>query len=343
MKNWFHYFFYLSLAILSIAGLIIPDGIRGAVANNIWSIKFMNAYFSDKSSLLAIDPPPDSHKHGLMFLAREALKDGDSTKALGYISPLAGSSDRLVQDSYANILFANQDYEKAIAVWTGAGNTLALGNAVLGLEKNGELELAERTMFQLFESDPERYTRGLARRLIVKKQYDTAIVILEESIEDYPWSSHKQLWLALLGSTYRTIQQYPEAEYAYRQALAIDKEDWETWGYLAWMYYDWNDNLASAIACFHEMIAVDPQRSAGYYQLAKAYKLDAQVAKAISAIEMAIDRMNPLDISYYLLAGSLYEESALFEKAMDAYKEAVKIDPNNAIALKGLECLTTEK
>jgi len=114
--------FYILTVGLVIWGFINPDGIRGAWANNVWSLNFTQQYFSTiKTSTPHLSPPPN-HAHSELFQAKLALKQENYTLALNYITPLLTNSDPVVQSLYANLLYRTNDYPSAFLVWQHAGD-----------------------------------------------------------------------------------------------------------------------------------------------------------------------------------------------------------------------------
>ena len=58
--------------------------------------------------------------------------------------------------------------------------------------------------------------------------------------------------------------------------------------------------------------------------------------EAIESIELAIDYKEPPVDQYFARAGNIYQAAGLTEKAINAYRLALSINPDNEIALRGL-------
>ena len=81
MKKYLKWIFYLVILGLSIWGMINPEGIRAAAANNKWSLDFVDRFYDENSTWQALPKPPSSHPHAKLLLAREAIDSGDDDLA----------------------------------------------------------------------------------------------------------------------------------------------------------------------------------------------------------------------------------------------------------------------
>jgi len=97
--------------------------------------------------------------------------------------------------------------------------------------------------------------------------------------------------------------------------------------------------LNLALAVYQEVLARFPDYAYSYYEMAYAYQLNKQPVQAITAIEQALALMTPPNAGYYVRAGSIYEWVGDKNRALNAYRQALLIDPRNAAALEGVERL----
>ena len=98
-------------------------------------------------------------------------------------------------------------------------------------------------------------------------------------------------------------------------------------------------DLQGAIELYRETISRFPEFSNAYYQLAFAYRQNNQPQEAVVAIEKAITYMNPPVDSFFVRAGEIYRLAGLIDNAVAAYRQALKINPQNEIAQSGLRIL----
>lgn len=181
------------LVIIIIFGMIIPNGIRAAIANNIWSVLFIRQTYQNAD----IDPqtfsPPETHKHAGLLLSNLALNKGDIELAENFLVPLLNSSDELVLEKYAQLAFLKGEYQEAIIIWKNMGRWFTLEQASRVISNEGDIDdliLVYQSAYELF---PERYSRQLVRAKLRKAddllndhQYVQAIVAYQEIISQFP-------------------------------------------------------------------------------------------------------------------------------------------------------------
>ena len=133
-------------------------------------------------------------------------------------------------------------------------------------------------------------------------------------------------------------KQFEEADTWFVQALALDPEHW-SWYVARGNAARQAGNLNLALAVYQEVLARFPDYAYSYYEMAYAYQLNKQPVQAITAIEQALALMTPPNAGYYVRAGSIYEWVGDKNRALNAYRQALLIDPRNAAALEGVERL----
>jgi len=179
----------LTIIAIILFGLLLPDGIRAAVANNLWSVRFIKgAYAQD-----GVDPrtfsPPATHKHAGMLLANQALKQNDVPLAVEYMVPLRGASEPLVRHTIANLYFLQGQVAPAVDIWKDIGKFHTLEQAYRQLEGDDQI-LALQAAYELF---PQRYARPLVSALLTKAhqlseegQTEQAIIIYQQILKINP-------------------------------------------------------------------------------------------------------------------------------------------------------------
>lgn len=303
-KKWSSIIFFVIILAIVGWGLIIPKGIRGAMANNAWSIANMNQFYAKTSMFHRVESPPATHAHAPIFLAIQAIAEGDIDAAEKYITPLVEVSDPLALNTYAQILFDRGDYLAAIAVWEKQANRRALVKAA-GEIAEEHPDISIEAYKSLVRIDPRKYTIDLAIRLRNQSRFDDTVVLLQHSIENYPDAPHYALWIRYMGDVYVQQQKYPQAEAAYRQAMIADPTEYKAWRNLGLIYYGSTDRVAEAIPLFQKLVEIDPQDLYALQLLADAYERTGQKAKAI-----------------------------------ETYRRMLAIDPENSRALEGIKRLS---
>jgi tetratricopeptide (TPR) repeat protein len=157
-----------------------------------------------------------------------------------------------------------------------------------------------------------------------------------QKVIDSPESrGNGQLAMAMLLSRESRFEQ---ADRWYEQALVLNPDD-------RWFFLLRGDtalqagNTGLALSVFQEALERFPDFAPAYSEIAYAYQLSGQPDQAIAAIQQALARMTPPNADYYARAGNIYEWHGEESRAIQAYRQALVIDPKNPTALAGLERL----
>lgn len=328
----------LSIVAIFLFGLLMPNGLVAAIANNAWSVSFVRHQYQ-----LANDdeltPPPDTHRHAGMLLAHYALHESDVDAAWDAIGDPGKSPDALVLNTYAQVRYLRGDYPEALAAWRSAGNARSLHNAAVELRAAEQWDAASLAGRFAYEIYPEEYVYGYAYRLFEGGQTDQAIAILNQMLEDYPGSLRRSIWYGFLAGFQQKVGNDAAAVEVYRQALAEDPQNAVFWRNLGMLYVENENDLPQAIFCYQNAIAAEPQESVNYFEVAELYQQAGQTEQAVKAIEKAVS-LDPDSIKYRLRAASIYEVGGEFEKALESYQSILTINPDHPEALQGLQRLS---
>lgn len=269
-------FFFTILTIILAIGFFDPNGIRAAVANNAWSIKFIRQVY-DGTPPDQMASPPSTHLHAGMLLAQQALTQDDLALASAYITPVDKTADRLVLDTYAQILYLEEDYQGAIEAWKNAGNARSLRQAGTELIKMGNPELGFLGWQAAYDVDPVQYTITYAHALKSQGDYHAAIALIKQSVQDYPGSNRVPLWYKTMGDLYQDVENYPEAAQGHFE--------------LAEVYWE-NDQSEQADQAIAQAIQLDPD-NLNYHLLAgQIFEKSGSLEKALHAYETVL-RIDP--------------------------------------------------
>lgn len=97
---------------------------------------------------------------------------------------------------------------------------------------------------------------NLANRYLEANRLDEALEHYERAVELYQYDAD---FYVNLGVTKRKLQDYKGAEAAFRQAIAINKQDWLSWSNLANSLLK-QDRLSETIAAFEECLKRNPPK-----------------------------------------------------------------------------------
>jgi len=401
--------FYVLLIGLVAWGIINPNGIRAAAANNKWSLDFVKHFYDENSTWQGLLNPPSSHPHAKLLLAREAIDSGDDNLALEYITPLVGPNNPMVTNAYAEIVYRQGNYTEAINAWKLAGNNGALNHITLELQTKKNLDAALLASQSAYSIDRETTTTILASIYMDRNELSPAIELLDQAMDEFPNSAYMQKWLEMKSgiiltqaNSYASQGLITEALLAYKESIKIGPNNWGAWKSFGWFYYNSLNDIQSAITCFEGEVNANPEIGEGQFDLArmyaiqnetesaifwfekaieikpdnksylltyadylinsqqlskvieiydqllltfpdytdgfflaaKAYAQNQQLDKAIRTVEVALELMNPPQLKYYLMAGTLYESNGNKIEALKAYENALTLDPGNPEALQ---------
>ena len=248
----------LLLLILITFGLIAPNGLRAAIANNLWSIKFVRANEDQTSPTSEVSPPPSTHQHAGLLLAVQALKADEPDQAATYLHNLSPTPDRLTRKTIADVRFLQGDVAEAVSIWKNLGLWFSLEQASRVLEGD-DLILAFEAATDLF---PERYTRSLinaklaiANQLRSEGELEKAIILYQELNDQFPEQSQAYYGLA---QAYQQAGQVEQALQAIKAGWHLNAEN-KHFFILAGQLYEQQGRITEAIEAYQEVLNIDPQ------------------------------------------------------------------------------------
>ena len=248
---------FIILLILIAIGIILPTGLRAAIANNLWSIQFVRANVGQSAPAPQISDPPATHQHAGLLLAIQALKADQPDLAASYIQTLSPTPDRLTRKTLADVRFLQGDVPEAISIWQDLGLWFSLEQAYRLLEGD-DLILALEAATDLF---PERYARslinaklGIANQLRSEGQPQKAIILYQELIDQFPEQ----------GQPYFGIAQAYQQTDQIQQALDAIKAGWfqnaqnKNFYLLAGQLFQQQGTTEQALQAYQQVLLIDP-------------------------------------------------------------------------------------
>ncbi len=133
-------------------------------------------------------------------------------------------------------------------------------------------------------------------------------------------------------------QCFVEAEPWYR--LALERNPKREWYIARANTARSAGNLDLALAIYKEAVEKFPAYAAVYYEMALAYRLNEQPEEAKVSIEKALSLMVRPNELYYVRAGQIYEWSGEGGQALQAYRKALTINPDNSAAQQAIRRLS---
>jgi len=168
----------------------------------------------------------------------------------------------------------------------------------------------------------------------VQKQYPEAIKSYQQALDKDPASIEG---LQGMMNTYIAQNHLDQAIAAARTQISKSPNTSELYDLLGTALSEQKD-FGGADAAFRKAIELDKNNSDALLKLAQVQAAEGSVSQALATYEQSI-KDHPQEISFYLLAGMMYESQNNWEQARDKYQKALNIQPDNALASNNLAYL----
>lgn len=251
----------ISLIALVLLGLILPNGIRAAIANNFWSVSFVKAYLAEALTSQQLSTAPKTHPHARLLQARVAMGNGDYQTALQLLEPFSPSSDPVILETQAELLFIMERYPEALEIWENMGRYNKIEHAAGNLRSRGELEMAILALQKAYGIRPHVYERSLINALLSKadslrdeEQLEEAKVLYQSIIDQFPddvgaysglaWAYWFQGQSDLAVSTMEKAMSLPSTNYRFFMS--------------AGKLFEQSGNLEEAVTAYREALSLSP-------------------------------------------------------------------------------------
>lgn len=172
---------------------------------------------------------------------------------------------------------------------------------------------------------------GLALVLEDMREYHKAIEVYEEIIRENALS--EEAWFNL-GVIYAYINQREKSIECYKKVVEINPSQAMAWSNMGACYAYLRD-IENSIRCFQECLRIDYGSSTSWYNLGTLLCLSKSFERGIMCLEEAV-RLNPLHQDALTNLANAYLETSRITEALQIYKKSLEIDPENALALKGI-------
>ncbi len=259
---------------------------------------------------------------------RETL---ERLKSLGYLASLQGSKKHAFgpDDDVKTLLPYHNRSMEALELWR-AGNA---AGAVTALK---EVITAKKNISTAYLNLAAIY-RGLERA-------DEAVIVLETGLEALP--ENYDLFSQLISYLY-------DAGRIDEVILAFESKNFDQieldpviWNYAGLAYWKKNE-LAKAIGCYNQSLAIDPEFAVPYVNLGNLYAFDFRKTSKPEALEKAVENFTKaiaLDSSSSAAfhgLGVTFFYTKNFQKAITCLEKALVLDPglDEALHFLGLACL----
>jgi len=199
--------------------------------------------------------------------------------------------------------------------------------------KSKQYQKAIKQYFRVLELDAEDKEFKDIHRLVGDCYYqlnnlDSAIVIYEMGIAEYPEFVHLHKFLAYL---YRVVNRTDDAIVSYNKVLELEPESLEDRRYLVDLYISTEQN-DEAIAELQKIIEQDPNDQKSQETLGQLLRADGDVMGYIRQLEAQLELDPNNSRKIYDLAGE-YKKQNNNEKAVELYERLLQLTPEDIQAM----------
>lgn len=171
-----------------------------------------------------------------------------------------------------------------------------------------------------------------------QKDYPGAVSVFQRRIALDPKNSEAYYYI---GLSQKELKHFPEALEALKQSVALDSTKADRYFWLG-VLSDQQKAIPEAKAAFTRSVALDDtsklagkaRRQLGYYLLT-----EKEWSSAITHLDRAV-ALDNTDVQALVWLGQGYQNSGNRDKAIDAYRRALALDPNQPEASKGMKALS---
>jgi len=319
--------YLLFVVILVVSTISVIPAVTTTIQVNIWSLGFVhNILVVGGEGINSPQVPPQAHQRASLWLARQALEEGDPLGALALVVTLAknGNQDGLI--IWGDALSALGNFQQAVKTWQMVGVYNILYEAALHAKEDGQINEAILAADAAWTLDEEEGALFLATLLQEEGNMDDVKSLLQHMVSKYPSSSRVQTWLIRLGDLSRSQKSWNEAVSFYRQALVV-QPSMEGHINLGWVYYERGDGLEVAK---NEILKGEEQAlkcGKGYFTIGQLLSKEKHYSEAQDYYDKALE-CNPGSRYWRLISANNKRDAGNLTEALLLYTELIKSYPH---------------
>ncbi|HNW56097.1 MAG TPA: tetratricopeptide repeat protein [bacterium] len=169
----------------------------------------------------------------------------------------------------------------------------------------------------------------------LRQQFADQLPDLQKQVEKDPNNPDLQQQLGVAKYATNDLQ---GAKEAYEKGVSLNSDNAIMHNNLGNVYRDLSD-YSKAEAEYRRAMELNPKLTTPYSNLASIYQYNLGKPETALAIYESGIKSVPEYIDFYNSIALLYEQQGLKDKAIDAFKRALKVQPSNQAAQSGLERL----
>ena len=266
-------------------------------------------------------------------------KYDEEIKALEAIKAITPNTGGILDKSIVDAYRAAKNLDRAISYSEQAlkenpnSLPLKLVHADMIAEK-GRVDEAIRTLRELTSGREEDMDimGTMANIYIRAKRFDDAQTIAEAIVKQFPKDANA---FFQQGSIFERQKKFPEAERAFRSALALEQDNPAILNYLGYMLADRGIKLDEAVGMIEKALKTDPTNGAYLDSLGWAYFRQNKLDLAEEYLKKAL-RFAATDATVNDHIGDLFFKQARFDEARSAWNKTVQLstDPEEIARVK---------
>jgi tetratricopeptide (TPR) repeat protein len=242
------------------------------------------------------------------------------------------------QRALANLEMRRRDFDAltqtAEQIIRGAPNApdgyLTRALAEMNRQKYSQAEQDMRKAAELAPGNPAPYVQ-MGNLYQLQKQHAAAIKSYEQALFRDPASTDG---LQGVMNSYLAQKQLDEAIAAARAQIAKAPNSSGFYDLLGTALFDKKD-FSGADAAFRKALQIDSNNSDALMKLAQTQAAEGSASQALATYQQSI-KDHPKEISFYILAGMMYESQNNWDQAKGMYQEALNLQPDNPLASNNL-------
>ncbi|KDQ54958.1 hypothetical protein JAAARDRAFT_196330 [Jaapia argillacea MUCL 33604] len=252
--------------------------------------------------------------------------NGEVWSALGHCYLMQDDLQK-AYSAYQQALYLLPNPKEDPKLWYGIG---------ILYDRYGSLDHAEDAFASVLRMDKGEVSHQsneiLFRLGIIYKQqgkYVDSLRCFEEILRNPPSPlAHADIWFQI-GHVYEQQKDHLHAKDAYERVVAENPSHAKVLQQLGWLYHQDGSTFQNqdlAIQYLTKSLEADPSDAQSWYLLGRAYMAGQKYNKAYEAYQQAVyrDGRNP---TFWCSIGVLYFQINQFHDALDAYSRAIRINP----------------
>ena len=142
------------------------------------------------------------------------------------------------------------------------------------------------------------------------------------------------LFFFRFGAALERRGDFAEAEKYFRKCLELSPNFAEAMNYLGYMWAERGTNLDEARKLIEKAVALEPENAAYLDSLGWVLFKQHQPREALDWLQKAVQEADQPDPTLYDHLGDIYAELKAFDKAREAWRKSVELEPNDQVKKK---------